>query len=78
MGTTADGAIEAHEVRTRQAGRMMFVDFHLIVPSNMSVAAAHDICDRLERAIKAEFPDAIILVHIEPDDEAKHSGIVVL
>jgi cation diffusion facilitator family transporter len=78
IGTTADGAIEAHDVRTRQAGRMMFVDFHLIVPSNMSVAAAHDICDRLERAIKAEFPDAIILVHIEPDDEAKHSGIVVL
>jgi cation diffusion facilitator family transporter len=78
IATTADGAIEAHDLRTRQAGRMMFIDFHLIVPSSMSVAAAHDICDRLERAIKAEFPDAIILVHVEPDDEAKHSGIVVL
>jgi divalent metal cation (Fe/Co/Zn/Cd) transporter len=44
----------------------------------MTVSAAHDICDRLERAIKAEFPDALISIHVEPDDRAKHAGIVVL
>src|SRR6266540_668027 len=32
---------------TRHAGRMMFIDFHLVVPSSMSVAVAHDVCDRL-------------------------------
>jgi divalent metal cation (Fe/Co/Zn/Cd) transporter len=57
---------------------MMFIDFHLVVPSSMSVAVAHDVCDRLERAIKAEFPDALISIHVEPDNQAKHSGIVVL
>ena len=77
IATNADGAIEAHDLRTRQAGRMMFIDFHLVVPSSMSVAAAHDICDRLERAIRAELPDALISVHVEPDDKAKHSGIVM-
>jgi cation diffusion facilitator family transporter len=77
IATNADGAIEAHDLRTRHAGRMMFIDFHLVVPSSMSVAAAHDICDRLERAIRAEFPDALISVHVEPDDKAKHSGIVM-
>jgi divalent metal cation (Fe/Co/Zn/Cd) transporter len=57
---------------------MMFIDFHLVVPSSMSVAAAHEICDRLEHAIKTEFPDALISIHVEPDDQAKHSGIVVM
>jgi cation diffusion facilitator family transporter len=78
ISTNADGAIEAHDLRTRQAGRMMFIDFHLVVPSSMSVAVAHDICDRLERTIRAEFPDALISIHVEPDNQAKHSGIVVL
>jgi cation diffusion facilitator family transporter len=74
----ADGAIEAHDLRTRHAGRMTFVDFHLVVKGTMSVTEAHDICDRLERALKAEVQDALISIHVEPDDKAKHSGIVVL
>jgi cation diffusion facilitator family transporter len=74
----ADGAIEAHDLRTRHAGRMTFVDFHLVVKGSMTVTEAHEICDRLERAIKAEMQDALISIHVEPDDKAKHSGIVVL
>jgi divalent metal cation (Fe/Co/Zn/Cd) transporter len=67
-----------HDLRTRHAGRMMFIDFHLVVPGSMSVTAAHDICDRLESAIKEKFADALISIHVEPDDRAKHSGILVL
>lgn len=78
ISANADGAIEAHDIRTRQAGPMTFVDFHLVVKGSMSVTEAHDICDRLERAIKAEVHDALISIHVEPDDKAKHSGIVVL
>lgn len=78
IAANAEGAIEAHDLRTRQAGRMTFVDFHLVVKGSMSVTEAHDICDRLERAIKAEVQDALISIHVEPDDKAKHSGIVVL
>jgi len=78
ISLNADGAIEAHDLRTRQAGRMIFIDFHLVVPGSMSVSAAHDICDRLEHAIRAEFPDALISIHVEPADKAKHAGILVL
>jgi cation diffusion facilitator family transporter len=78
IATNAEGAIEAHDLRTRHAGRMMFIDFHLVVTSTMTVSHAHDICDRLERAIREEYPDALISVHVEPDDKAKHAGIVVL
>lgn len=78
IAENADGAIEAHDLRTRHAGRMTFVDFHLVVKGSMTVTQAHEICDRLERAIKAEVTDALISIHVEPDDKAKHSGIVVL
>jgi cation diffusion facilitator family transporter len=78
IAKNADGAIEAHDLRTRHAGPMTFVEFHLVVKGSMSVTEAHDICDRLERAIKAEVHDAMISIHVEPDDKAKHSGIVVL
>jgi cation diffusion facilitator family transporter len=78
IAANANGAIEAHDLRTRHAGRMTFVDFHLVVKGSLTVTEAHDICDRLERALKAEIEDALISIHVEPDDKAKHSGIVVL
>jgi cation diffusion facilitator family transporter len=78
IAVNAEGALEAHDLRTRHAGRMTFIDFHLVVPGSMSVTDAHDICDRLERALKAYMEDALITIHVEPDEKAKHAGIVVL
>ncbi len=46
-----EGALEAHDVRTRSAGSATFVDFHLVVPGEMTVAESHCICDRLEDAL---------------------------
>ena len=39
--TEAEGALEAHDLRTRHAGRVTFVEFHLVVPGDMRVAEAH-------------------------------------
>lgn len=74
----ADGALEAHDLRTRHAGRMTFVEFHLVVPGEMTVAAAHEICDRIESAFEADMEDMVITIHVEPEGEAKHKGVVVL
>lgn len=74
----AQGAIEAHDVRTRHAGRLTFIEFHLVVPGQMSVVEAHEICDRLEEALKADDEDAVVTIHVEPDHKAKHTGVVVL
>lgn len=78
IARNAAGAIEAHDVRTRHAGRLTFVDFHLVVSGDMRVSAAHDICDRIEKALQGEDGDMIVTIHVEPDDKAKHAGIVVL
>jgi cation diffusion facilitator family transporter len=78
IATSADGAIEAHDIRTRQAGRMTFIDFHLVVPGAMSVDDAHGICDRIESQLRKAVRDVQITIHVEPEDKAKHAGIVVL
>ena len=78
ISINANGAIEAHDLRTRHAGRMTFVDFHLVVPGHLSVSDAHDICDAIERALKAEMTDTFVTIHVEPENKAKHAGIVVL
>jgi cation diffusion facilitator family transporter len=78
VGTHGTGAIEAHDLRTRHAGRYTFVEFHLVVPGDMTVTAAHAICDNIEAALKAELPDAVITIHVEPEGKAKHKGVLVL
>lgn len=74
----AEGAIEAHDLRTRHAGRLTFLEFHLVVPGAMTVAAAHEICDRVEAALKAEMEGLMITIHVEPEGKAKHLGVLVL
>ena len=78
ISANANGAMEAHDLRTRHAGRMTFIDFHLVVPGSMPVTDAHGICDRIEKALRAEVVDAMITLHVEPEEKAKHHGVLVL
>lgn len=78
IATNAEGAIEAHDIRTRQAGKMTFIDFHLVVPGAMSVDDAHTICDGVEAKLREAVRDVQITIHVEPEEKAKHAGIVVL
>jgi cation diffusion facilitator family transporter len=78
VATSAEGALEAHDLRMRQAGRLSFLQFHLVVPGAMTVAASHAICDRIEAALKAEMPHLIVTIHVEPEAKAKAHGVPVL
>lgn len=68
------GALQAHDIRTRQAGRALFIEFHLVVPGAMTVDEAHQICDRLEDAIEVEIEGSQAVIHVEPDYKAKKHG----
>lgn len=74
ISANAEGAIEAHDLRTRQAGRVTFVEFHLVVPGTMSVSESHAVCDRIEGALRKGVEGAIITIHVEPEEKAKHPG----
>ena len=78
VANSAAGAIEAHDLRTRHAGRLTFLEFHLVVPGSMTVAVAHQICDRIEDALKAEMGHLMITIHVEPEEKAKQAGVRVV
>jgi cation diffusion facilitator family transporter len=73
----AVGAIEAHDIRTRMAGRVSFVEFHLVVDGDMSVEDSHAICDRLETALRQEVEGVRVIIHVEPGHKAKDEGVVL-
>jgi len=74
------GALEAHDIRTRQSGRVLFIEFHLVVPGSMTVDEAHVICDRLEDSIESAIEGSEVVIHVEPEYKAKPeaSGAVPL
>ena len=74
----SEGAYQAHDLRTRHAGRHTFIDFHLVVPGIMSVREAHDICDRLEYELEREVADCTITIHIEPEEKAQTPDVYVM
>jgi divalent metal cation (Fe/Co/Zn/Cd) transporter len=65
------GAIQIHALKTRRAGRLVFAEFHLVVPGEMPVREAHAICDRLEATLQQALPTAVVTIHVEPETQAE-------
>jgi len=55
-----------HRLRTRRAGPQRYIDLHLVVSGEQSVADAHSLCDHLERDLRALLPRSEVLIHVEP------------
>jgi cation diffusion facilitator family transporter len=69
--TSGNGAIEAHDIRTRRAGRVTFIEFHLVVPGTMTVHESHQICDSIEHEIENSIEGTEVVIHVEPEHKAK-------
>ncbi len=61
-------------LRSRRAGRAVFVEFTLAVPGSLAVREAHALCDRMEEAVRRTVPQASVTVHIEPAEE-RNGGV---
>jgi len=65
-----------HDLRTREAGGVRFIEFHIELDAEMTVRAAHRVTDALEHELREAFPDAEIIIHQEPagleDDRLDH------
>ncbi|OXU15829.1 cation diffusion facilitator family transporter [Sedimentisphaera salicampi] len=63
---------QIHKLRSRNIGREIFLDFHMLVDPQMSVRKAHEITDRIEKKISESLTVPVnITIHIEPDLEDK-------
>lgn len=66
-------ARSVHDLRTRRAGLLTFIQFHLELDPQMPLARAHEISDAIEAELHAAFPNAEIIIHQDPAGyEAPH------
>ena len=61
--------LEFHALRTRQAGRRVFVTLHVLVPGNWTVQHGHDWSERIEADIRNTLPHAHVTTHLEPVED---------
>jgi cation diffusion facilitator family transporter len=69
IGEHTSEFIEYHEMRTRKAGNTRFIDLHLVINKQLPIGDGHKLTDHLESDLIKAFPDAHIMIHIEPCDE---------
>jgi len=61
------GVKDVHAIRTRNVGRGLFVDMHVLVDRDISVAEGHSISEKVREEIVNNGPDVLdVVVHIEP------------
>jgi cation diffusion facilitator family transporter len=60
--------VDVHAMRTRKAGSMKHVDFHLVVCKLSNVQEAHRLAEHLEMEIEEELGEAHVVTHIDPCD----------
>ncbi len=56
-----------HDVRTRSSGAHDFVQLHVWVDPEMTIAQAHGVMDEIEGKLAAQFPGTEIIIHPEPE-----------
>jgi cation diffusion facilitator family transporter len=57
-----------HKLRTRKAGSQRYIDLHLVMPRQVSIEKAHEMCDHLEKDMKDRLKNTDITIHVEPCD----------
>ncbi|MBX7146852.1 MAG: cation diffusion facilitator family transporter [Alphaproteobacteria bacterium] len=55
-----------HDLKTRTAGQIIFIQFHLELDGNISLLTAHLITDQVEAKLLEKYPSADITIHQDP------------
>lgn len=66
--------IDVHQLRTRAAGPLVHIQFHLGLPPDLSLREAHQIEVGCERRLLAVYPAADIIIHADPHGAAEPHG----
>lgn len=60
------GICGAHDLRTRQSGQVKFIQLHLELDDALPLIEAHHIGDGVEQRLLSQWPEADILLHLDP------------
>ena len=66
-----------HALRTRRAGSQHYIDLHLVMPRDIDLKLAHEVCDQIEIEIQTRLPESSVTIHVEPcNDECEQCSVV--
>ena len=72
IALSCPNVISIHGFRTRYVGSDLHVDLHVVVPAEMTLLAAHDLAEEVERRIIDAGENVVdALVHVDPFDPKK-------
>jgi len=61
------GVENCHQVSVHRSGEDLSVSFHCFMDPDLPIAAAHDLTEQIERALRARIPGlSQVVVHVEP------------
>jgi ferrous-iron efflux pump FieF len=68
------GVRSVHDLRTRSSGLTQFIQLHVVLHPSMSLGRAHVMGDTIQAAIEEAYPQAEVILHIDPRDDSKPGG----
>src|SRR5829696_9166283 len=64
-----EAVIQAHALRTREAGARRFASVHILVPGSWTVQQGHQLLEAIEDDISAALPSTTVFTHLESLDD---------
>jgi divalent metal cation (Fe/Co/Zn/Cd) transporter len=69
------GEAAVHDLMLAETGSGLYLSCHCFVPADTSLAEAHALTERLERALRSSVPELTrIAVHAEPYGSRRHTA----
>ena len=75
LAVSVVGVHGIHDLRTRQAGPLRFIQLHLELDDALPLVQAHELADQTEALILAKFPGADVIIHMDPASLAGHERV---
>ena len=67
-----------HDLRTRQAGTLRFIQLHMELDDTLPLMRAHDLADQAETLILDKYPGADVIIHMDPISMVGHERVTLL
>lgn len=67
-----DGVAGLHDMRTRQSGQIKFIQLHIELADELSLFKAHSISMQVEQKLRARWPEADVIIHLDPLSIVEH------
>lgn len=74
------GVLGVHDLRTGKSGMRIFISFDIEVDPELTLRAAHDISRDVEQALLVPYPNADIMIHLDPYgdiEDSRHQPVLV-